>query len=466
MFWPALLLYLYTPMDSSKTSYNVEVGTAIPPSPVYSYAGANRQRQNIALSDPDDQVASWSSSTLCSSTPDGEKGMGDNAKINPYYQTSSQFTSSGEYSSSHVNMEAIHAPQSDQRILPAPSTQVYAMTEVDMDVGANNYRMYPASIAPKRTAFTGEREEDTVARGRCPSLQSLDKEASAIPKAIPEIIYRSITKEDMEDSKNRDKHFKKWLYPGKFFRPGRVFALLWPRPLGKNDTDLTLPLGWEKPEERIRRFIVVRGKNPYCWCLPIKTYDGAATTKIGVCPEDHAIVYMSDTTPMRLSEETGLLAPPIEVIPSAPNQKLDMKSRLNFAKVYIIAHNVSAMGIGIVSSSSQHFLEETFEKYVNERRNANRSSGYGKTDEPGALSLSTPAETDILKQYANERRNTDRSSGYGKTAPTDKPGALSLSTPAETGIGIGISSGIYAVGVLTGSALAWNAARGSARPRH
>jgi len=83
-----------------------------------------------------------------------------------------------------------------------------------------------------------------------------------------------------------------------------------------------------------------------------------ATTKRGVKAEDHAIIWTReharDQPPKEIPREAKLPLRPVEVLPRTPRDKLEKESRLNYAKIYTIEHNVKVVFIGDVAISSQH----------------------------------------------------------------------------------------------------------------
>jgi hypothetical protein len=89
---------------------------------------------------------------------------------------------------------------------------------------------------------------------------------------------------------------------------------------------------------------------------PISTYGGQGTAKKGVDPSAHAIIYMSDTTPSRLPSETGMTKKPLRVDPAGADQKLDAMSRVSFARIHTVEHNVKVMEVGRISPSSMKDL--------------------------------------------------------------------------------------------------------------
>jgi hypothetical protein len=70
--------------------------------------------------------------------------------------------------------------------------------------------------------------------------------------------------------------------------------------------------------------------------------------KPGVHPEDHAVVY-SSKRPSFLEREEGLMSKsPIRIEVISDAHKLDPLSRLNYAKLYTVEHNVKVFFIGHV----------------------------------------------------------------------------------------------------------------------
>ena len=68
------------------------------------------------------------------------------------------------------------------------------------------------------------------------------------------------------------------------------------------------------------------------------------------------MIYTPEPGPGRLQDENGMTKNPIKVLPTTPDQKLDPLSRINFAKVYTVEHNVRVMPVGQVSPGSMHLL--------------------------------------------------------------------------------------------------------------
>jgi len=82
----------------------------------------------------------------------------------------------------------------------------------------------------------------------------------------------------------------------------------------------------------------------------IMTYGGRGTTKGGVNPDNHAIIYTEK--PVLLEGETKLAKQAIRVKPYSPQYKLEDASRLNYAKAYTVEYDVKVWFIGEVHQDS------------------------------------------------------------------------------------------------------------------
>jgi hypothetical protein len=90
------------------------------------------------------------------------------------------------------------------------------------------------------------------------------------------------------------------------------------------------------------------------------TYNGQGTSKRGVDASSHAIAYMSNSHPVRLASETGMTKQPICIDPAGPDQRLHQMTRINFAKIYTIEHNVKVKNIGTVAGKSMDHFRRYF----------------------------------------------------------------------------------------------------------
>jgi hypothetical protein len=95
------------------------------------------------------------------------------------------------------------------------------------------------------------------------------------------------------------------------------------------------------------------------FCRAINTYHGQGVSKRDWSKEEreaHTIIYMSDTTPIRLEGEEMMTKKPIEVHKASADQKLDPASRINFGRVYAVLWDVKVMNIGKVAEDSMPHL--------------------------------------------------------------------------------------------------------------
>jgi hypothetical protein len=97
---------------------------------------------------------------------------------------------------------------------------------------------------------------------------------------------------------------------------------------------------------------------------PILTYGGQGTLKHGVHPEDHALIYTQQKNhkgpPSLLKHEYPLTKKPIRVEPISPSHKLDPASRLNYAKLYTVEHNVKVFFVGWVAKEHEHRIADDY----------------------------------------------------------------------------------------------------------
>jgi hypothetical protein len=80
----------------------------------------------------------------------------------------------------------------------------------------------------------------------------------------------------------------------------------------------------------------------------IFTYGGRGTTKPGVIPDEHAIMYSSQYSPRLLQGETVLSKMPIPVVMNHGVRALSASSRVYFALHHPIQYNVKVMDVGYV----------------------------------------------------------------------------------------------------------------------
>jgi hypothetical protein len=98
----------------------------------------------------------------------------------------------------------------------------------------------------------------------------------------------------------------------------------------------------------VRRFVVVRQKREFCFACPIFTYSGRATTRTGVRPEEHGIIYTWGKTPQLLPGETGIEKASLSVVMARNEPPLHEACRIYYGIHHPIQYNVKVKEIGYV----------------------------------------------------------------------------------------------------------------------
>jgi len=105
--------------------------------------------------------------------------------------------------------------------------------------------------------------------------------------------------------------------------------------------------------------------------LSIQTYRKQGVSKRGVTKSDHAIIYTGREAPQPKRKEL----PPrgkhgmrrsVRVVSQSKKDKLDSMSRVNFAKIYTVEHNVKVYDFGQVHSRHEHRLISQFNEVFRE----------------------------------------------------------------------------------------------------
>ncbi|KOC13425.1 hypothetical protein AFLA70_35g004421 [Aspergillus flavus AF70] len=157
--------------------------------------------------------------------------------------------------------------------------------------------------------------------------------------------------------------------PKRFFKVGRVFAVVWHEGMGNaaplkggskslatkslaSDRELmTVGKFGTKIYTDIRRMVVFKEQAQCAWCFPVHTYGRLGVAKASVDPSKHAIIYMNGAQPKSGPNEPRMTKEPLEVTPE-PYQKLHAMSRLNFGKIYTVEHNQKVLPVGKISEES------------------------------------------------------------------------------------------------------------------
>ena len=172
----------------------------------------------------------------------------------------------------------------------------------------------------------------------------------------------------------------------KFFVTGKVFALLWHEPAGaprnsaggaaaierdNADEEDQLPLSkiklspnmtigpyGEKIYSHIRRMVVIKNRDGYCWCIGINSYSGQGLKKSGLKKrerEAHTIIHDCEVPAQSLPNEIKPPKRPIAV-KMVTGQSLTRASRLHYGKPYVVEWYTRVMDIGQVLKEDMPIL--------------------------------------------------------------------------------------------------------------
>jgi hypothetical protein len=202
------------------------------------------------------------------------------------------------------------------------------------------------------------------------------------------------------DTEKLDPSF--FIRPSKFFMFGRVFKILWAEPAGGNTavTQNTVENQFgERVHSKVRWFVVIR-QTPgakCCSALPITTYGGKGVGKNGVVKSEHGIIYTGKEVPrldpneLPRRNEEGVRPVPIRVDPDSALDRLDAKSRINFAAVHTIHHNIKVKSLGIVNAASLTVLQQHFQNVWNPLRASPARSQPRQTQQQSATTMKAAA---------------------------------------------------------------------------
>ncbi|KAG4435066.1 hypothetical protein IFR05_009456 [Cadophora sp. M221] len=232
--------------------------------------------------------------------------------------------------------------------------------------------------APSRPRGISQQSVPAIQQGPQYTSQNPNTESGGSRENTPQPgkdIHKNIhTLEPSQSKETLNPEFQ--VHHSRYFRPGQVFKVLWAEPEGNKASSSATAVTSYTVETRfegenvytsIRRFVIVAADNGHCQCLPILTYGGYATLKNGVKADSHAIVHMGNPAPAPLPGEL-LSLQPIKLKAKTPRDKLEPASRINYAKIYTVEHNVKVLFIGEVSRSSERTFMTDFDQVWDKKR--------------------------------------------------------------------------------------------------
>lgn len=153
-----------------------------------------------------------------------------------------------------------------------------------------------------------------------------------------------------------DPAYRKRSKPQKFFLFGKMFTTLWTEPstpFGTSASFSVVRYG-TRGYAQIRRFVVIREGENYCYAAPVVTYGGQGVAKPGVVKHEHAIIFSGSRPQLKSGEfpahqgERPVLDIAIQVDPVDSEHALDPMSRINLGAIATIQHNLKVKPYGMV----------------------------------------------------------------------------------------------------------------------
>lgn len=242
---------------------------------------------------------------------------------------------------------------------PSPNTSDFAERFSSLNVTTNQISASPRTMASEPARRHRPR---SMNRSRA-SHSSAGQRSSSDSSQTEDIAIRGTVGE----FEPLDPRYRQRRDAAEYFIVGRLFAILWHENMGitnrKPGPDVKFTRDnrfGEKIFSHIRRMIVVRQRYGYCWCVAINTYGGKGLA--GKNPSDakvqsHTVVHESTARPFTFQEEQGLMNKEPIAIKMVQGHTLDKASRLNYAKVSTVEHNVKVMDIGMVSTASMPYFQ-------------------------------------------------------------------------------------------------------------
>ncbi|KFZ06908.1 hypothetical protein V501_06942 [Pseudogymnoascus sp. VKM F-4519 (FW-2642)] len=191
--------------------------------------------------------------------------------------------------------------------------------------------------------------------------------------------YSGNTNASLVEAKDTKTEFssKRELWEGNEFKERRVFKVVWTEPNGvdprenySNFSRITASKHGELAYTSIRRFVVWKNYDGHAICLPVLTYGGRGTAKPGVKAAHHAIIFTESKKDNRSIKRPPRETKPEKKLANAPicvelmnrRNQLDAMSRLNYAKVYTVEHNVKVCFIGRIHKDSVKEFKATYKR--------------------------------------------------------------------------------------------------------
>lgn len=109
---------------------------------------------------------------------------------------------------------------------------------------------------------------------------------------------------------------------------------------------------------------------------PILTYENRGCKKPGVKASKHGIVYSDGTKPKLLDGEPKLGVRPVRMRIYAPGEQLARESRVNYAKLTTVEHNVKVFFIGSIHRPDFSIVREAVDRCWAAKNRSNNKRGH------------------------------------------------------------------------------------------
>ncbi|EXJ66435.1 uncharacterized protein A1O5_10587 [Cladophialophora psammophila CBS 110553] len=194
------------------------------------------------------------------------------------------------------------------------------------------------------------------------------RDSSTQPPLLP------IHGNDTLDSMNtRQLDMRYVVRPSIFYKPGRVFAVLWHEPGMPWERPTSNPASYAGAESRaplgeaiysaIRRMVVVRQDHGFSVCIAINSYAGRGLSKFRNSPRDihaHSRIYKTGDTPDWVKDEPQSSRRDIEVN-VMNDQRFPPSSRLCYSRPYTVEHTVKSLDVGEIAEASLPYVLRYFQ---------------------------------------------------------------------------------------------------------
>ncbi|KAF7892002.1 hypothetical protein EAF00_008304 [Botryotinia globosa] len=210
-----------------------------------------------------------------------------------------------------------------------------------------------STVSENKTQYLVDQDEKYIRDNKnVKALTDSPIATSLVPVANTDLlITANLTRNNTSTQyKNFDPNYR--VHSAREFIFGKVFKVLWSEPTGDASGGTVWSIremDGEKIYARVRR--------------PIMSYEGRATSKLGVNADEHAIIYTTSQPNLVQNEDgTKMKYHPVKMMPDSSRHQLDAASRINYHKFYTIEYNVKVWFMGIIHPDSNRVVKESIDQ--------------------------------------------------------------------------------------------------------